>query len=102
MADLKNICLQIVELMNQKYPVSHKSLYPIRRLLSIIDKNIKLENRVHHKLRGDLNKDHRQRLSILLEQLRSHYDAAVWHGKYYISRSEEKLFPETFPETLSP
>ena len=90
-------CLKIAELMNSKYAISSPPLYSIRRLLSILDPNIKFENRVHFKLRGDLNRDHRQRLSDLLQELESHREIVEdFHALYYLNLTISKLSLEAF------
>ena len=97
MTESIDTCLKIIRLMNTKYPVSHAILYPIRRLMSTLDPDTKFENRVHCKLRGDLNRDNRQRLAILLQELESHRDAVDFHAKYYLNLTISKLSLEAFP-----
>ena len=90
-------CLKIAELMNTKYAISSPPLYSLRRLLSTLDPDTKFENRVHCKLRGDLNRDNRQRLAILLQELESHRDAVDFHAKYYLNLTISKLSLEVLP-----
>ena len=90
-------CLKIAELMNTKYPISHAVLYPIRRLMLILDPNIKFENRVHYSLRGSLTRDNRQRLAILLQELESHRDVEDFHALYYLNLTLSKLSLEVLP-----
>ena len=90
-------CLQIAELMNTKYPISHAVLYPLRRLMLILDPDTKFENRVHCKLRGPLNRDNRQRLAILLQELESHREVVDFHALYYLNLTISKLSLEALP-----
>ncbi len=90
-------CLQIAELMNTKYPISHAVLYPLRRLMLILDPNIKFENKVHFSLRGPLTRDNRQRLSDLLQELELHRDVEDFHALYYLNLTLSKLSSEAFP-----
>ena len=89
-------CLQIVVLMNSKYPVSHANLYHLRRLMLILDPDTKFENKVHYKLRGDLTRDNRQRLSGLLQELESHH-VEDFHALYYLNLTLSKLSLEVLP-----